>query len=412
MLLLYFLRILGDLSQYFAFAGFIAVLCGGELSPLCLLLPALCYALSARLQKHTVLRLLVLVPQMFCLFLSGTTLVALLACLPPIGYTVYLVITQNYELSHYRQQDVFLMFCKIYSGFFLLLCLLGGFQMLASSSLPYAITVTVISVFLLRILRHQPEVYCQADLLLRNALPLCGILLLAWLLQLPIVRAAAQSGLYALYSVTIVPLIVLIGYGLMFLYMHTLHPILTYLVGIFQSETVETESELTTDAVADTLSYESGSLNPVVRQLLIVLFALLLIAFVVYLVLRLFRRLSGSFRDGTDSAAIQTTRTSTHSSASTGGRFPFFTSADPVSQLRRQYRRYLALCQKRGYTPHPSLTSGEILDDTTGLFPGTSAEAELRSLYIAARYRGTATHEDVLRAKTLVNQLKSAPKAS
>ena len=104
----------------------------------------------------------------------------------------------------------------------------------------------------------------------------------------------------------------------------------------------------------------------------------------------------------TDTACTDTTvRHSTHKRAR---RWPrLFLS--PVDKVRREYAIYLDHCQRHGVT----ILRGDTSLDLTGRAFGMdfAAEAELRQIYLKARYNGIATAEDAARAAELVRKICS-----
>lgn len=104
----------------------------------------------------------------------------------------------------------------------------------------------------------------------------------------------------------------------------------------------------------------------------------------------------------TNTACMDTTvRRSTHKRAR---RWPgLFLS--PVDKVRREYAIYLDHCQRHGVT----ILRGDTSLDLTGRAFGMdfAAEAELRQIYLKARYNGTATAEDAARAAELVRKICS-----
>ena len=77
----------------------------------------------------------------------------------------------------------------------------------------------------------------------------------------------------------------------------------------------------------------------------------------------------------------------------------------PVHRVRQQYKRFLKFCVKQGIEISESDTSGEISSRSSWL-PQAEASAELREIYIKARYNGTASKEDATRARELCTALR------
>ena len=75
----------------------------------------------------------------------------------------------------------------------------------------------------------------------------------------------------------------------------------------------------------------------------------------------------------------------------------------PNARVRREYRAYLDYCEAHGLT----ILRGDTSLDITGRASGMdyAAEAELREIYLRARYAETATAEDAARAAELVKKI-------
>ena len=75
----------------------------------------------------------------------------------------------------------------------------------------------------------------------------------------------------------------------------------------------------------------------------------------------------------------------------------------PNARVRREYRAYLDYCEVHGLTILPGDTSLDIMGRASGM--DYAAEAELREIYLRARYAETATAEDAARAAELVKKI-------
>ena len=75
----------------------------------------------------------------------------------------------------------------------------------------------------------------------------------------------------------------------------------------------------------------------------------------------------------------------------------------PNARVRREYRAYLDYCEAHGLTILRGDTSLDIMGRASGM--DYVAEAELREIYLRARYAETATAEDAARAAELVKKI-------
>ena len=131
-------------------------------------------------------------------------------------------------------------------------------------------------------------------------------------------------------------------------------------------------------------------------QVLAVLVGILAAAVLVFVLYRLIRRKKEA------PAQTQTAAMVRHSVPPRARRWTgIFLS--PSARIRREYRAYLAYCETHGVT----VLRGDTSLDLTGRAHGMdhAAEAELREIYLRARYAGTATAEDAARAEELVRKI-------
>ena len=131
-------------------------------------------------------------------------------------------------------------------------------------------------------------------------------------------------------------------------------------------------------------------------QVLAVVAVLLAAAVLVWVVWRILRRGRSAQEPNADALQKQRTAPRVHR------RWPaFFLS--PAARVRQAYRQYLAYCETHGLTILPGDTSQDLTGRASGV--DYAAEAELRQIYLRARYAGTATAKDAARAAELVRKI-------
>ena len=147
--------------------------------------------------------------------------------------------------------------------------------------------------------------------------------------------------------------------------------------------------------VRDAIGEESGLLmdGPRVLAGVAVLFAAVLLILAVRHILR-----RGRAAEPTGAAPMTKRRTSLRTRRRWPGLF-----LSPNARVRREYRAYLDYCEAHGLT----ILRGDTSLDITGRASGMdyAAEAELREIYLRARYAETATAEDAARAAELVKKI-------
>lgn len=405
MIILQFLRMFGDAAFYYSCAAYVTNAIGDSFILPGLLIPPICFAFSYLLRDNRNYRLAVLLPEILCFVLPQLSWADRIAAIPVVCYTIYLAWKGNYQLSRYRQIDAFNLYWKVYLCFFILMCVLDGFSYLVKYSLPLVVTTLLVYIFLLRVLRHDPENYNNPKFLVRNLLPLAIIAVIAWILQIPAVLNALINAVLAVYNVTIAPLIAGIGYLLGYGVMVVLTPL--------DLLTENMESDSTTLDIMDfsdmTEGIESGSsvVADVFFWIVRHLAMLAVIVFVIIVIIYVFKRLSGR-KDKTYESTVKSEESRSEDAEATVSRPKDMPTSprSPVNQVRRQYRKYLKLCLSKGFTPHESDTSKEISEHTRSFFSNPEPAEDLREIYLEARYNGSATKEDAAKAKKLVNELK------
>ena len=405
MTLLLWVRILGDLAFYYAFAGFFVSVNGSAFCLPGILIPSFLCALSVRGERPA-LRVGITLISAVCLVLPGIGLADRIAFLPAYAYVIYLARTGRCSLSCDRQKDMLKRFCVSYPLFFLMCCMFGGFSLLCRYSLPSAVIMLSAGIYLLQTLRHEPEIYLQRTYLIRSLVPPFLLAAAAWLLQLNVVVQAAKAVCGAFYRAVLAPVLMAFSYVFVSLFTVIFYPII-FLLSILQLDVENAEeTELTTSETLDLATGESTGLPIWLRVLLILAAAAVLILLCVKL-LRLFRRLAGGTEEGkTGGMSSEEVRGGQEYPAKTPGAAGNFSPLHPVSRIRRRYRQYLRLCGEKGLVPHESDTSADILQESAGLFPQTEDLRTLREIYIRARYGAQASQEDAACAGEIVEKLR------
>lgn len=397
--LLHGLRMMADLLTYGSFASFFAACLGGQPAPLLLLLPAVCYGISACFLSRPILR-------------TGCVVVALLgvllvpdwvdraAYLPAVFYPLYLVWRGEYLLSADRQADVFLMFCKAYPVFALLLGLAWNGRVMLEVSLPLAIWAVSLQIFLMRVLRQAPAVYRSPDYLLGNAGLLLGVGALSFLLSRSAVMSAIQTAVGAVYFGLVVPVLTVPLSIAAWAAEHLLLPAITALLYWIAARSGNQDpAEL--GSAADS-ALHSSNFNLSGESLLDGTWLLTAVGLVLLGIgcILLFRRLVQKSKTPLTGAGEAETQ---QVSRRTRRRWPsFFLS--PNARVRRAYSRYLEQQARHGVARCPSETSLERLGRTPFLRP--DAEQQLRQLYLKARYGECATFQDASAAERLEKMLE------
>lgn len=400
--ILFLLKYLADTAYYMIFAGFL----GGALSlpdPMYRQIFVLCVCAAAcRLiaVRHpaSVLRFLPMLGLLSLALLPGG-LTAFVIVLPPILYLAYLLYKKQYFPNHSDLADSFILLCKILPIPMMFTLLLGGAELFTAFSFPYLIIFLVVSVFLLRILRHDETVLRRRGFRFLNALELGMVLLLALALFSDTARKLLFGGAKFLYHSIVVPLLILVSYvfaafGWLFLKLRTL------LRGENPTDFIEIKSAQ--ENIRNLVKPEEGTPSDTLFRILLAL-GIVLAAVLVFL---LFRRLAAN--RGKRSAALGTeTRESLDAPPPAAQRGVKRFAGSPPMKVRYWYRRYLLLARSRGAGLTEYQNSLEQLQETESRFiENRAALCRLRALYLPARYSERADHAAAAEAKKIYLSLR------
>ena len=405
MTLLLWVRILGDLAFYYAFAGFFVSVNGSAFCLPGILIPSFLCALSVRGDRPA-LRVGITLISAVCLVLPGIGMADRIAFLPAYAYVIYLARTGRCSLSCDRQKDLLKRFCVSYPLFFLMCCMFGGFSLLCRYSLPSAVIMLAAGVYLLQTLRHEPEIYLQRTYLIRSLVPPFLLAAAAWLLQLNVVAQAVTAACSALYRTVLLPVLSAVSYAVIGLFTVVFSPVV-FLLSLLTLSTGSTEETELVETEEMDLASGTGIGIPIwVRVLLMLAIAAALIALCVLLI-RLLRRLAGGKVQGKiGGMASEEVRGGAEHPGKVPGAAANFSPLHPVSRIRRRYRQYLRLCRDKGSALLESDTSADVLSRTAGLFPDPEDCSRLREIYIRARYGADASQEDDAAAKEILEKLR------
>lgn len=397
--LLYTLRMAGDLLVYSAFAAFFAACLGGQPAPLLVLLPAVCYGMSACFSQRRILRTACGAAALLGLLLAPGW-VDRAAYLPAVFYVLSLAWRGEYLLSADRQADVFLLFCKAYPVFAILLSLAWNAQVMLTVSLPLAVWAVLLQIFLMRILRQAPAVSRSPGYLLANAGLLLGLGGLGFLVSRPAVLGAAGSAVETVYFGLVVPVLSVPLSMLAWAAEHLLLPALTAVLYWIASKSGNQHAASMAGAAEESIS--SSDFAPAARpllngELLLKGAGILLLAVGCIVLFRRLLQKSKAPQTGAGPAQVQRV-----SRRARRRRPSFFLS--PNARVRRAYGRYLERQARHGVARQPSETSLDLLGRTPFLDP--EAEQQLRRLYLKARYGEAATPQDAAAAERLEKALE------
>lgn len=406
MAILNFLRMMVDLSFYGAFAGLVCAYFGGGSMFGGLFFLSLCFGISAKFKSEKIRRFFIVISAasglaVLYLWPNEAQVIDGSVFLPAAAYVVCMVWRDNYELSWYRQVDIFSVFWKVFLAFAVLMSMVGLYRTVLVVSVPMVLLTLFSSVILMRTLRHEPEVYLQKEYQVRNLVSLGLLAAASGLLSTKAVTEGVSFLWKAFYNFIAAPIMLVAASGVGYMIMG----IFQVLKWIFfnagmQTDYIEEMIEGLADN-GDSLWQQEQFLSGhvVIWQLLLVVFAIVLIAIFVCF----FRWISRKQEVNPGSVAFGEKRVG-YNTPETQQPGESFNSA--VYQVRRQYRKFLKLYVGKGGKLRHSDTSLDVEARVCKVFCNREAARELRSIYVKARYHHKAGREDVQRAKELYGILR------
>jgi hypothetical protein len=383
---------LADLSVYFFIAELFVVSQGAGSQFVQFILLGLAYGVAVYMQSRTLNKLYFALP-LAVLLTPGSYIPALL---PPVIYILFLLYKEKTKLSWDRQCELFSMVIKFYPLAGISLCLLGKTADFVRYSLPMAFMSLATSVFLMRMLRQPPAVYLQPQYQRKNATMFAVVMGMAWLFSRDFVFRMAGSAMHFVYMKAIYPVL----NGFILLFMGVLKLIMALFSWFKFGEVRLTENHLGGAEFRPTFkdSIITGDNVATTETFLTVLLAgvLLVAAFWFFRWLALHNGEENFISQGIDIIRGKENAKQKKERATT-----------TVLQVRRQYRAFLKLYRQYGGKMETSTTSRDILDRSEHLLKTVPADmlAEMRQIYINARYRGTATKADLKRMKQINKEL-------
>ncbi len=410
-MMMYILRIMGDLTFFYAFAGGISGCFSGNGLMIPMIIQSVCFGLSMKV-KSKILKVLTLIPMVLGFVLPGFMWADWVVIALGSIYVIYLNLSTNHTkvsavsylskglMSWSAQVDKFRLFIKIYPIFAVLMILVGFYSNIVQVSVPMAIVSVMVSVLLMRALRHEPQVYMQKKYMLINGITVVLTLIAAGLITLRPVVEAFLKGILWLYRTLIAPILIgiawILGYAM------------SYVAAFFSwlakqlGGTREVMGQMNDVGPPEAILQEIESAGGTGDFIVDVLRAVVIIVGLV-IVVKLFLWL-GRKQQVEEYGLVQTHRKNVTPSLKES-RIEKNGSGN-IWQVRRWYRRFMELYEQKITKVHPSNTTAEIEKRALYSWKDQALLDELREIYIRARYGHMAERADVKRIKELYLQLK------
>ena len=398
MIIMHTLRMLADVSFYYAFAGFFCAKYGGGGAVfLAAAVQCLCYGLSSQGGSSRGKRLVWFLPVILSwLFVTGSAADCLLL-VPAAVYMGWLVWKGDYTLSQNRQQRIFAAAWKVLPAAACLFAIFGGYEPVAGVTIPFSVMMLASSILLMRSLRHDKGVYCQKKYQAVNVAVVAAVLAVSRLMSSSMAMELYRSALQGLYYIIITPfswLLMLLMNGL------------SEVIHIAKGEGGRSSGEEVVVHLKELAPLDTSQAESILPGSAKWFFAAAGIAAVILLVFFFFRWLQKKGPvDETAGAGLEIRQVLERKAA------PQNENSSPVRKVRNLYRKYLRQCVSRGVTVKKSTTSMEVHHQVRNLTDVDEKTAEeIRQLYISARYAGQADRESVRNMKALCSQVKKTGK--
>lgn len=331
-----------------------------------------------------------------CLFKKYVAMGMLISLVPVLVYVLGVILSKNFVLSWHRQIDIFTVFWKAYLGFGFVVCLMGAYQEFLWYSVPFAIVVICVSILFLRMLRHEPEVYLNREYQVKNIVLLAGIVLIAWLFSQKFVLFPIKYVLNFLYVHLIVPVLAFFSVGLGIVVANVMG-VYAKLLSWMQVDSRQIMSVLYSQSEMENKVHNIAKESSFSSSHWILLGAVAIIIGLIFF----FRWLNQKWKPQTmrvDDVAMEVKMEEIHDIKEH--------SSLAVHQVRRQYRKFLKLYKAKGYDLQVCDTSEDISKKSEGIVRDADILAEMREIYIRARYANQATKADIKKLKQMNHILK------
>lgn len=392
MAMIFFLKMLWDASLYYLFAAPIAGYFGGSGFTAYLLLQGLLYTLS-RVPKSRFLRFIILIPLGICFVFRQTSLANIITLIPITAYILWqsLAGRPGPDISRQRQwlEDCWKVLIPATAVGLIVKDLPGV--------IPWAAIWLLSNIALLRTLRHESSVRKDPRFHLVNLGMVTAIPAISLCLGSETVVSALTTPLGILYRKVLLPGIVALLW-VPFLILQWLFRLLFPSYAQAPEETVPIDLGEFQEPM-ETVDFEI----PQALQILFWLVLALVAVTVLLLLLRTFLKIQHSpttaSQENTHNALIIESKA-----------MPKFSESSGVQSIRKQYRRFLKLCNSQGITRTESTTSQDIDTRASGNSVLSPFSCQIRRIYIKARYAKRAGPTDVKEMLRLCTEAKKSAK--
>ena len=398
----YALKVLCDVTYYFALVSMFAPGAGqtGMLlttPAICAVCAYICYALKDK--KPVWLRFLPLAGLAAAFAFTRST-ADIVISVPPALYVCWYVwkrpIAEDYRDAIAR----FYLCLKIFPCVFVFAALIGNWTAIRDIVVPYAFMYLVLTVILLRTLRHDAATISQTRFKLLNLSSIAAVGLVGWMLSSGLMMRVFRFIGSCIIRFILRPVMMLVVYVFAGLVWLISQPFTGLKFDPEEMDLSQLQENMEFGDMRGLFGDGEGTVQETSPIWDYVMIGLAVIAAIV-LVIIIFRFLArhGRHEDENKFEALRET-------IEGDGPRERVNPRENRQRVRHYYRRFLKLCTQRGFELTEFQDSAEIEQGTRHLFKNP-AQSRLRDVYVRARYSSAeVTPEDVQTAKESYTKLK------
>jgi hypothetical protein len=406
MTVLYFVKLLSDLSYYFVFAnylgGYVGVNYGFVLS---LVIMCAAGALSGLLEKRGFVRLLPPLAAV-ALLVQCRSLMDIVVLLPPLVYLLIVCIKKIYLPDGNEYQELFSLQLKTLLVLPLIFAFKADFYVLKHYCLPALALFLASAVLSMRMLRHSTKVLQSTRFQVQNGLTVGAVLLAAWAFSSGAFLKAAGKVLSLLRWV-ILPVVEGLGRLISWifsLFMGLVMAFFAFLGRTFGNDNFEKPEIQVQEGVKEEMNLLEGYVPPDSKTFSTIVMVIVIIVGLigaVYIFRRMLQRRRRQDSTGFSESILQT-------DTAKSVRDRMIAPKDPREAVRWYYRRFLRHCRSKDMPVTPNLDSRQINDMAQNMNIAPLEDTDpLRDVYLDARYSSKpVTDEDVQQAKERLKRIK------
>ena len=392
MAMIFFLKMLCDLSLYYMFTSPIAGYFGGGQLMACMILQCVIYALS-RLVKNRFLRFVTLIPLGLCFILRLSSLADTIALIPTTLFILWQSLADRPQPDISRQRQWLEECLKV----LVFVAAVGLIAKDLAAVIPWVASWLLSNIALLRTLRHEPAVQNTLRFQAMNLALVGAVPAIAGCLGSKQVVSAIFTPLSIFYRQILVPLLTLllwVPFMILQWFFDLLFP--DY---VQRQEETEKEIGLGLGDYMEQVDFQIPLWLKVLFWVTLASVAVIVLYFLVRMLLTPRQNASDSKQADSQSSAFVDTKSRKRSPES-----------GSVQRIRRQYRKFLKLCGEQGVVRTESTTSRDIDRRAQRNIHLSPVSPKIRQLYIKARYAGRADHTAVKEMTQLCAEAKRSTK--